>query len=631
MIERLGRKKFRLFAMDIETHNDEESLRNRETSMWLGSFIDDASGPEEAASYFYTMGEFVDRLRDESRIKRTKDKKRTIGNIAVYIYNLSFEWSFLLPVLLEDGWVWKPCIEKDEEKIFRTVSTKSVSSVWEVELAFGKGHGTVFLRDLAKMYGGGLGELAKSFGISTMKGEIDYRKNRLSPDYVPTHEEKIYCYKDTRIIIEVLQQMQGIGDSSFFSSISMASMAMKHLMKRGWPRSYHPYQRFREKYPALGKEETEFLRKGVAGGITYATEGWQYKTVQADIGHIDLHQAHPSSAFLNKYPYGKGEYFEGEPPIGKISCCRILISYDAVRLHSVIKLIGIPFIEDFELTVWDFEIPLLKKCYINAKIKYLDGYAYEYAPLPWRKFYEDNYLARAKAKKEGKKALVVYYKGLNNSSYGKLLERPHDVDYENVIRNDGVIDSMVHRKDDAPLNARYTYLPVGSAIPAHTRVTLVSAALVLGWKNILYFDTDSIFFVRNQESEEGLKMLDFEDHLGGWGWEEEHITIAQFTAPKRYKTEDDSGKVIIKAGGINFEEFVQRHHAEEVAAFMAAGMTAKEASQAVPLSFEEVNIVSSEWNVQRAFRCKGGTLIDFQKKEMRVPEKYIDIYRKNVE
>ena len=144
----------------------------------------------------------------------------------------------------------------------------------------------------------------------------------------------------------------------------------------------------------------------------------------------------------------------------------------------------------------------------------------------------------------------------------------------------------------------------------------------------MYFDTDSIFFVKNAESMKGIEELDFEDHLGGWGWEET-LTKAQFTAPKRYKTEDEEGNVTVKAGGINFNEYIQRTKEPQIRELMDQGMTLREAIANVPLGFEEVNIVTSKWKVQRAFRCKGGTLIDFQQKEMKIPDKYRDIYEKN--
>ena len=77
MIHRIGRKKFDIYAMDIETHNDEESIAKRETSMWLGAFINEDSKVYEESSYFYTMDEFLDRLQALSSRKRPKGQMVT--------------------------------------------------------------------------------------------------------------------------------------------------------------------------------------------------------------------------------------------------------------------------------------------------------------------------------------------------------------------------------------------------------------------------------------------------------------------------------------------------------------------------------------------------------------------------
>lgn len=600
--------------MDIESHNDEESIAKQETSCWLGCFLDEASKADDPSSYFYTIEDFIDRLEKESSPQRTSNRTRLCKNVAVYIYNLSFEYSFILPKLLERGFTFSPTCDKEEEYCFSSVSTKSCSSVWEVKMKFGKNHGLILLRDLAKIYGGGLANVAKAFNLETQKGEIDYRLNRLH-GHIVTDEERFYCYKDTRIIVEILMKMQEKDDKAFWSSVSMASYSMRHLIKRGWPRAMKPYQKFREEYPVLDEEESAFLRKGVGGGITYAPTSWQFKDIKCKIGHIDAHQMHPSSAYLNLFPKGKGTYFTGKPPRWGISACRIRISYDDVILHSVISLIGLPFCTDKELVVWTFEIPTMLKCYVNLKITYIDGYCYKFGPLPWRKYYEDNYKLRLVAKQNHDAFNTLYYKLLNNSSYGKLLEKPHNDIIENTIRTDGIIDSIVRQKpqEEWKTAAKYTYLPVGSCIPAYSRVTLIETALKLSpdGSKIVYFDTDSIFFIWDEETEAVWKTLPQKDFLGNWGWEE-FIDRAQFTAPKRYKTLTD-GKLTVKAGGINFSQWLKDKEWDDLSA--------------VP--YDEINIVNSAWQVQRAYRVKGGTLIEFQQKEMSVQKKYEYIYRRN--
>ena len=623
MIQRIGKRKFKIFAMDIESHNDKESQEKGETSMWLGSFIDETNKVDEERSYFYTMQEFINLLKEHSYKRRSKNKTRLCSNVCCYIFNLSFEYSFLLPVLYEMGFTYKDEIEENDEMVFNSVSTKSCSSVWLINIQFGKKYGRVMIRDLAKIFGGSLRKLAESFNLETQKGDLDYTLNRLH-NYVITQEDKEYCFKDTRIIIDILQKMEDLNDRDFWNSSSMASYSMRKLLKTGYPRSYKPYSSFRKDYPELGKEETLFLREGVAGGLCFANERFQFKEIKGKIAHCDKHQMHPSSGYFNWFPKGEGEYFKGPPRHkNKIACCRILVSYSDALFHSIIKLIGISFITKKEITVWDFEIPTMYKCYKDLEIEYLDGYEYDIAPLPWRKYYAINYQKRLIAKEKKDDFNILYYKLLNNSSYGKLLEKPHNQIMVNIINEDGIIDSEVVDKDVEEINAKYTYLPVGSAIPAYSRVDLIETAWLLSpdFSKILYVDTDSIFFIWDKETEKVWNTLPQEDYLGNWGWEE-MIDRAVFATPKRYKTESE-GRSTFKAGGINFEDFLLKYKNKK-------NIAKDEKFELADVPFDEINIISSKYEVKRAYRVKGGTLIQFQTKEVQVPDKYLDIYEENV-
>ncbi|MBO7694179.1 MAG: hypothetical protein J6T10_16290 [Methanobrevibacter sp.] len=635
---RINRKKYRVFAFDIESHNDEESIKNKTTSMWLGCLIDDTSKIDEESSYCYTMEEVINKLEELSNPKRRHgEKKKPTKNICIYVYNLSFEWSFMLPVLLEKGFRFKEAIEEQDEYCFNTISTHSVSSVWNINLKFSAKSGNIIFRDLAKIYGGGLGKVAKAFNLPTQKGEIDYRLNRLH-GWIPTKEEKEYCFKDTRIIIDILLEMIKRQDKFFFSSMSMASYSMRMMIKEGFPRSTKPMAKYRELYPLLDEEESAFLRNAVSGGITYAPERWQFKDIKQRIIHIDAHSMHPSSAYLNKFAYGKGEYKLGKPYnyADYSNCCHVKVSFAGVKLHSVIKLIGFLYVEDFELTLWDFEIETMKKCYENLEIEYIDYYRYKKKPLPWRKYYAKCYYARLQAKANKDAFNVLYYKLLMNSSYGKSLENAHCEVFENCLDEEGIITSKTLKKNKPSymseeewrikgINAKYTYLPYGSQIPAYSRCCLIELALKIGFEKVVYFDTDSIFFIEDEESLANMnKYMPTQNFLGGWAIEE-IIDRAQFTAPKRYKAEVD-GKTYIKAGGINFTKYIQDKAKEE-------GLNdledIKDYVNKYHFDFDEINIVSSIWKVQRAFRVKGGTIIEFQDKEMSVPKKYKEIFEKN--
>ena len=616
--ERVGRRNYQVWAYDVESHNDDESIARRRTSIWLSSFINDESEMDDEKNFFYDIDSWLDRLEEMSHPqKRTRKQKKTYcNNICIYVWNFAFEWSFILPVLIERGFTFQESIGKKDEKKFYSISTKTCSSVWQAIFKFGKNDGFIVIKDLAKIFPGSLRSVAKSFNLPTQKGEIDYRLNRLHGHRV-TLKEKRYNFKDTRIIIEILQHMDNLGDHDFWSSVSAASYACKKMMRFAYPHARRPLQTFRKEfqYPELDHKESEFLRHTVAGGITYAPSKWQFKDIKVPVKHIDAHNMHPSSAYLNFFPYGRGEYFEGRYPEknGFWMCAHhIRISYTGVKLHSVIRLIGLDMIDDYELWVWDFEIPTMKKCYEGLEIEYIDGYAYRKRRLPWREFYKYNYDERLKAKQNHDAFYIFYYKLLNNSSYGKLLEHGHESVFENFIRDDGLLDSKVIFKEEYNINSTYTYIPVGSCIPAYSRVRLVETALSIdpSGKNIVYFDTDSIFFIETPETLANANKLDFKDHLGGWGWEAD-ITRAQFTAPKRYK------EVIITGQGDNFLLL-----ADDI---KAGGITLDGTE-----TYEDTNLIDGEFTSHTRVRVEGGTIIMDKPKKMKVQPKYMQNYLNNV-
>lgn len=633
MFCRIKKKKYEVLAFDIETHNDLESIAKKETSMWLGCLLHEESTIDSPNIFFYDMESFIEELHHLTlNKKRTKKGSRPVINYLIYIWNLSFEWSFILPVLLDKfNFVFHPSIDEadNQNNYFNSISTKSCSSVWEATLKFADSSGLIRFRDLSKIYQGKLSSVAKSFKLETQKGDIDYRLNRLH-NHTVTKEEKEYCFKDVRIIIEIVQQIIKNNDKDVFQSLSASSYAMRKLMKcEYYARFNKPYKKFRRDYPKLALEESTFLRHSVAGGITYATPKYQFKEIDQPVLHIDMHSAHPTSMVENYFPYGKGEYGLGEPSDNRatrMSCCHILVSYTNVKLHSVIRLIGLNQVEDFELWVWDFEIDTMYKCYEDLEITYIDYYSYKFKKLPFRDFYYKTYELKKNSKKDDP-FMYQLAKLLLNSSYGKLLEKPHTTYFENYIDEEGIIGSIIKEKDlsekdeETVCNAKFTALQIGSCIPAYTRCRLVESALKFGYEKILYFDTDSIFVLFDKEVE---RIYDTEfnqnDELGGWGIEDDGLLQkAQFTAPKRYKYQKADGTTEIKAGGINFSSFMIERAKEK-------GIDLEQYA----IAYEEVNITSSSWKVQRAFRVKGGTIIDFQDKEMKVDKKYKEIYDSNI-
>ena len=71
MIQRIKRKKYDIYAFDLESHNDEESIAKNETSMWLGCMINEKSTMNDDV-FFYDIDSFIDKLEEMSSKKRKK-------------------------------------------------------------------------------------------------------------------------------------------------------------------------------------------------------------------------------------------------------------------------------------------------------------------------------------------------------------------------------------------------------------------------------------------------------------------------------------------------------------------------------------------------------------------------------
>ena len=85
MIERIGKRKYEIYAIDFETHNDEESIRLGETGVWLGCLLNEDSKIDDENSYFYSVEELLDRLTVMSKPDTSHGGKKAAGKyICIY-------------------------------------------------------------------------------------------------------------------------------------------------------------------------------------------------------------------------------------------------------------------------------------------------------------------------------------------------------------------------------------------------------------------------------------------------------------------------------------------------------------------------------------------------------------------
>lgn len=584
-------KKAKIGSLDFETHNGKREEQSGITSIWLGVvyFGDDdykvVTTMDALFAYF------------ESVVK--KDKKKV--NHILYIHNLAFESSFILPWLLSNGYAYDN--ETLKAKTYSILTTSSLSVVYNMKIRIKVTGGLIELRDSARLYMTSLARLAKSLGLPD-KGGIDYQAERPLVGYVPTEQEISYCVNDCRIIY--LAVMKSLADETlgkfFKSSLTAGAFAVKTAIgKYGYPKSYRPMRVFREDYPELSEEENAFAHNALSGGITWINPDYQFVKVE-NYHHIDIHSAHPAQAYYGYFPFKTGRYGLGKPPLNpKCHIIHIKYSYDDIIVPCFIATKDLRFVSEAEAYVYDFEIALAKKCYVNFRVdEYIDYYEYSVKRLKWRNFYLDAFSKKAAAKVSGDKYVETINKlFLNAGGYGKFVEGGHSEEIIPFIdEEDGIVKTIKKERTDARLTGKYTYYPMGAMIPALTRFQLVTTALKIiehGGK-VLYFDTDSIFFKGADDFEQ---FIDVGDNLGQWSIESDHKEI-EFYVPKRYiyKEEDVFAS---KAGGFN-------------------GIIVNDV--------EDFHTIKG-FEVLSRRKVKGGTLLTLKSKELKVPDKYAIIYERN--
>lgn len=207
---------------------------------------------------------------------------------------------------------------------------------------------------------------------------------------------------------------------------------------------------------------------------------------------------------------------------------------------------------------WHYGCELLESMEDGCIVRIKEELMFYVHPL-FKEFIEYFYEERLKAKKEGNASLVMFYKLLMNSLYGKFGQK--DFDTVEVCETSGEMFAIIEREkailkqiistDDM---IYFTYskphnkgnignlVGIASYVTSEGRCSLSVGMRAVGHSNVCYCDTDSIHSTKRLPK----KMLS-ETKLGKWKIEYES-TNSRFVAPKTYA--DKHGDITMKAKGI---------------------------------------------------------------------------------
>lgn len=546
--------------MDIETANNHaEDVKDLITWMtscqvWFNGEYHLFRKPMEVVEWLCGIYEKYD-LRP--RAMTTSDGKRVLllRRMIVYIHNSSYDLSYLIPYFERylPGWT------KKGQKKNQGIITKENRFITYVRGAFE-------FRCSYHLSGMSLEKWSEEMNIEHKKlvGFYDYNKVIYQDSELESNEQD-YDMIDVLAMQECIdRQLALYGDD-----LSTVPYTKTGYVRRELRNACKKSKTYRNKYfkkNSLDVELYRVMRNAYAGGYTHNNRFLTDKLVNAAIGHRDFKSHYPSQMRVNMYPLGPFEkiYYAGCPDsIGiedilkkspKYSTMTVMRCYMAKlkdrnctmpylaeakcyghldnSLPDNGRLIYADSKEGFILYLTDYDLKMLDKLYyLDYEILVVWQSRNEYLPECITSVIDKYFKG-----KSDKKAVVHELTEL----YGKLDPRTVDAQMElqvckamlnaiygccatNPLRDQWSFNSNFEFRLDASYstdeeieeglfeyyNKRNNFLPyqVGVWVTAQARYELFEYAEAIGYDKVLYCDTDSIFYRKDDATEQAISDL----------------------------------------------------------------------------------------------------------------------------
>ena len=549
-----GTLQARIFTLDLQGRNGPLEQEAQRTSLWLATIYD---GRE---AKFITDGASL--LSCLVSISSPTAEGFSKGKaVCIYVYDLAFVWSFLLPLLDDCGLTYDETTCTESDKGYRAFSDKGGSSVWSVVIKFGKKNGLVLFKDISKMYTGysGVADLAHDLKIAPCKTAIDPFKERLL-NYQPDKNELKTSLYNCKVLFSILKENED--DEKFFQSFTIASYSFKKLIKRAFGWAKNPYMVFRSKKfcpDCEDDKEAYAVGQSIFGGLTGTT--FNHFDEDTPLLHLDAVQFYPSTMKKEPLPVGLATHYDGYMPSKhgkKISLLKVrFLSFSWVKMHSIPYFMqnSINFLTPanaVELYIWEPELLNAKMFYDDLKFEVLETWQYDTRLYPFGEYFSENHAQRLEMERQGRHARALLYKKSNVAIYGKLIQKPKEEDYISTLDAFDVITTKAKKRSEVT-TPRYSYPPAGSVTSMLSRVAITKLAYALGLENIAYIETDALFFRDCPKTREILKILPLGKNLNQWKLEED-ITKSDFEGSKRYKYETKDGKITVRGSGLRIND-----------------------------------------------------------------------------
>lgn len=461
----------------------------------------------------------------------------------IYFHNLKFDSSYILSYLLTHGYSWsnKRALNKHE---FSTLIS-NMGQFYSVTVCFGDTTTTFY--DSLKLIRLSVEQIAKAYGLTYRKLEIDYDKPR-PEGYIPTDEEWEYQHADVAIMSQALHILFTEG----LTKITQGSNALwdyKEIIGK---------KNFKRWFPVLPPEIDAFCRKSYKGGATQVHKIFANQEIGCGIT-LDVNSMYPWAMYEMFLPFGEPIYYTGRYRqdklyplyIQKLSCSFELKEgyIPTIQLKHSGLFRGTDFLESsdgniVELTLTSVDLKLFLDHYNVYNVSWISGYKFMQSKNMFREYIDKWYAIKAQATKDGNKGLRQIAKDMMNSLSGKFGLRPE------VQEKIPYYDEKLRFKVGEVEQRDSIYVPVVSFITSYGRDKALRSAQK-NYDRFIYMDTDSLHLVGTELPDN----LDIDSTKLGW-WDLEKTWVrGYFIRAKTYIEEESVSRETM-------ESMVQEEKAE---------------------------------------------------------------------
>ena len=484
--------------LDITCTFDTETT-NTDDDGFVYSFQTCIGGAVVVPRYFEDWAEIMETVIDNWHIT---ERRRLI----VFVHNLGYEYTYLIQMLCER---WGDC------KALYTKSRKPLT------LKFSNG---IEFRDSLKLFQHSLAAATKGCKHEKLKGDLDYSVYR-TPDTPLSDSEFAYCVNDVLGLWEAIERMK----KEHHDNAATLPITNTRLVLREVNRCIDKYHDTRitgsMKSLHLNAQQTYLAYKAMAGGDTHGTR-WRAGQTYTGCNSYDFKSAHPSQQLLWKFPAGepidlpenltprrmdtlirKGLGWVGllylkdvsildecPDPCISISKCGILDGCPESNQDNGRILYADSLAVYCDSNDWQ----RIKDAYTFKDAVLLKGFAFRLAYLP------DSFRMAVYEKfkiKESMKGSTEYAfaKICVNTIFGACAQKAIRDEYRAVI-GDGIdftktsweknLEDMDDSEVDKKQEKRFPFL-WGLWTASLTRLKLWELLKIVGWENVIYWDTDS--------------------------------------------------------------------------------------------------------------------------------------------